>query len=241
MSKDPSDPASPASVPLGPLNVATKGAAVYSEVRARILDGSLSPGLVINQATLAETLGVSVTPLREALRRLEGEGLVKVGGKSVSVVALTQRELAELRLVRLRLDPLAASLAAARATSRQRVQLSSMADIQLSSDLVKWHTVHGDFHRTIHQMADNTVLSEALAGLWERLDRYRLVVLSQDDIHRAAAGIPHTALADAIAAGDEEAAEHLMFRHLQTVLGAQDETMEHRIASGTDQRASSSN
>ncbi len=60
------------------LHVATKAEAVYQELRSRILDGSIKPASTLNQEALAATLGLSITPLREALRRLESEGLVRL-------------------------------------------------------------------------------------------------------------------------------------------------------------------
>jgi DNA-binding GntR family transcriptional regulator len=58
------------------VNVRTKAEAAYQELSARILDGSMQPGSTISQENLATALGISITPLREALRRLESDGLV---------------------------------------------------------------------------------------------------------------------------------------------------------------------
>jgi len=203
------------------LQVLTKGEAAYLETKTRILDASMAPGSTINQASLAAALGISITPLREALRRLEGEGLVEVRtDKSVAVVALTTRELAELQLVRLRLDPLAASLAAKLATPQHRARLVDLAVFPSpSSSVLSWHAAHRAFHHAIHEMADNRVLAESLDHLWERLHRYRLVALTDTEVSRASTAAPHDGIAVAIAAGDEEAAERLMYCHLQTALG----------------------
>jgi DNA-binding GntR family transcriptional regulator len=203
------------------LKVLTKGEATYVEIRSRILNASMAPGSAINQTSLAAALGVSITPLREALRRLEGEGLVEVrSAKTVAVVPLTTRELAELQLVRLRLDPLAASLAAKVATTDQRAKLMDLAAFpSASSDALSWHAAHRAFHHAIHEMADNRVLAESLDHLWERLDRYRLVALTDNEVRRASTAAPHDGIAAAIATEDQEAAERLMYCHLQTVLG----------------------
>jgi DNA-binding GntR family transcriptional regulator len=207
--------------PVTGLKVLTKGEAAYVEIRSRILNATLAPGSAINQASLAGALGISITPLREALRRLEGEGLVEVrSAKTVAVVPLTTRELAELQLVRLRLDPLAASLAARVASSQQRAWLVDLATFPSpSSNVLAWHTAHRAFHRAIHDMADNRVLAESLDHLWERLHRYRLVALTDTEVSRISTAAPHDGIAVAIAEGDEEAAERLMYCHLQTALG----------------------
>ena len=87
-----------------PLTV-TKAEAAYLETRSRILRGVLAPGVPVNQEALAASLGVSITPLREALRRLEMEGLVRLDAhRMVTTTPLTSRELDELYAIRTELE-----------------------------------------------------------------------------------------------------------------------------------------
>ena len=110
------------------LQTTTKAEAVYLEIRARILTGALSPGLQINQEALAASLGVSITPLREALRRLEMEGLARLEAHRTVVIApLIGRELDELYVIRMELDALAAGLAAAKASDTQVLLIGTLA------------------------------------------------------------------------------------------------------------------
>lgn len=96
---------------------ATKGELAYRRVRTLLLSGELPPGAVLHQSTLARTIGVSTTPLREALRRLEQEGLVELDAhRDARVTPLDATEARNLVEVRRGLDPLAASLAAERRT-----------------------------------------------------------------------------------------------------------------------------
>ena len=98
----------------------SKGAAVYLELRQRILGAVLAPGTAINQEQLAAELGVSTTPLREALRRLESDGLVLLLAHREAIVApLDPLELAAVYEVRENIDPLAAALAAERHTEAE--------------------------------------------------------------------------------------------------------------------------
>src|SRR4051812_45764588 len=107
-----------------PLRYVSKADAVYAEVRRRILDGELAAGSSVNQEQFAAQLGVSTTPLREALRRLESEGFVRtVAHRDVVVAPLDRNELVALYEVREELDPLAASLAAKRHTEAERERL----------------------------------------------------------------------------------------------------------------------
>src|SRR3954471_18567517 len=95
----------------------SKSDAAYAEIRERILSGALAPGSVLAQYELAESLHMSITPLREALRRLRGEGLVELDvHRDARVAPLHVNEARELFEIRLSLDPLGAELAARRRT-----------------------------------------------------------------------------------------------------------------------------
>src|SRR3954469_1508438 len=96
---------------------ATKSDLAYTRVRRLILSGELEPGAVLPQASLAQTIGISTTPLREALRRLKQEGLVELDAhRDARVRPLDATEARDLLELRRTLDPLAASLAAQRRT-----------------------------------------------------------------------------------------------------------------------------
>src|SRR3954471_9174040 len=103
--------------PTGDPGFATKSDLAYTRVRGLILSGELAPGAVLPQATLAQTIGISTTPLREALRRLKQEGLVELDAhRDARVRPLDATEARDLLELRRTLDPLAASLAAQRRT-----------------------------------------------------------------------------------------------------------------------------
>src|SRR5918998_1996205 len=115
--------------PSGPGDVvpfATKSDLAYTRVRALILTGQLAPGAVLPQATLARTIGMSTTPLRDALRRLRQEGLVTLDAhRDARVAPLDATEARELVELRQSLDPLAASLAAKRPTDQELAAIGS--------------------------------------------------------------------------------------------------------------------
>src|SRR5829696_7666000 len=96
----------------------TKSDYAYTRLRDGVLSGEFAPGTVLNQANLAKTIGISTTPLREALRRLKSEGLVELDAhRDARVAPLTAEEARDLLEVRRSLDPLAAGLAAQRRTT----------------------------------------------------------------------------------------------------------------------------
>jgi len=196
----------------------TKAEAAYLELREQILDGSLEPGHTINQERLAADLGVSITPLREALRRLEAEELVGLNAhKIVQVIPLTWQELHDLCVTRQQLDPLAASLAAADATDEEVTAINALASRQREPDLRDRLAAHRDFHVAIYQASHNKVLAGILSQLWDRTNRYRITVLRDRDFDHST-GNEHRQLAKAIRGRDSNLAADLMRSHIQEAL-----------------------
>ena len=204
----------------------TKGDLAYARVRAMVLSGELEPGSVVPQARLAHSIGVSTTPLREAMRRLSVEGLVSLGAhRDARVAHLTAEEARDLVELRRSLDPLACSLAAERRTSaeldRMRATLAgcrALPDDPGAADLA----AHRAFHRAVYVASHNAVLVATLDGLWDRTDRYRLLGLRspRDQAARDRTDQEHEQLVDAVARGDAEAAAAVMERHVEHSLGA---------------------
>lgn len=158
----------------------TKAEAAYAELRARILDGTLAPGSSLEQATIAEDYGISTTPVREALRRLESEQLVVVRAHHGPRVAdLSPDELHHLFAVRLELDPLAASLAATEATDDEIAAIRAMLERPYATP-AEVVAANREFHRAIYQACANPVLIQVLDSLWNRCDRYRFLLLDSD-------------------------------------------------------------
>jgi DNA-binding GntR family transcriptional regulator len=196
-----------------PIVYKSKAHAAYQELRGMILRGELKGGAPLNQEQLAAELGVSTTPLREALRSLESEGLVKSRThRDVIVAPLDPHELLEIYDVRGHLDALAARLAA------QNLDEDARADIEEAArELAEPHddpvAANRKFHRAIYLASKNAVLIEVLETLWNRSDRYRR--FSRPMATRADVVAEHQKLADVVLGGDAKAAETLMRAHVQ--------------------------
>lgn len=199
----------------GPLAVGvTKSEAAYQEIRRRIMDGTLVPGSVLEQETLASTLSLSTTPVREALRRLESERLVTLQAhREVRVAPMSVVELQQIYAVRLELDPMAAGLAAEAATDEHLAAVSSSFG-QRSKDPIERLIQNRQLHRGIYGACGNQVLIQILDSLWDRSDRYRMVLLKTDAKAAAIEG-EHGAIVLAFARRDAEALRQLMTDHLQ--------------------------
>jgi DNA-binding GntR family transcriptional regulator len=204
----------------------TKSELAYTRLRGLILSGDLAPGAVLPQAALAQTIGISTTPLREALRRLKQEGLVDLDAhRDARVRPLDATEARDLLELRRSLDPLAASLAAQRRTE------SDLAEIRAALDGLEALSTrpsagqlesHHRFHAAIHRASHNALLLEILDGLWVKTDRYRRHGLEagRSDEEREARATEHRQLFEAVRDGDAETAAELMLRHVETSLGA---------------------
>ena len=204
----------------------TKSDFAYTRVRELILSGELEPGAVINQATLAREIGISTTPLREALKRLKQQGLVELDAhRDARVARLDAEEARDLLEVRRSLDPLAASLAADRRTKQDVAEMrASLEGLEAlpSNPTMEQLVAHRRFHAAIYRASHNALLVETLDGLWDTADRYRRhgLQVERSAEERALKAKEHTLLFEAIVEGDGATAEEVMRAHIQTSLGA---------------------
>jgi DNA-binding GntR family transcriptional regulator len=208
-----------------PLQFATKAEAVYEELRRRILSGALEPAAPLNQEALAPELGVSVTPVREAMRRLEAEGLVQFEAhKTVIVRPLSRDELAEIYDVRLKLDPHAAALATSRVTESELRELELLARAQAGSDPVRQVGLNRAFHRAIYARSGNDLLTEILDRLWERTDRYRIMLVTRD-IDVVTAAREHAEIVRAMRARQPRTVAKLIRAHVANARSSIDDAL----------------
>jgi DNA-binding GntR family transcriptional regulator len=204
----------------------TKSDLAYTRVRGLILSGELAPGAVLPQAALAQTIGISTTPLREALRRLKQEGLVELDAhRDARVRPLDADEARDLLELRGSLEPLAASLAALRRTEDELADvraaldgLEGLSSRPSASELESHHR----FHAAIHRASHNALLVEILDGLWVKTDRYRRHGLEagRSEEERDSRATEHRLLFEAVRDNDPDAAAELMRRHVEASLGA---------------------
>jgi DNA-binding GntR family transcriptional regulator len=205
---------------------ATKSDFAYMRVRELILSGELEPGAVINQAVLARQIGISTTPLREALKRLKQQKLVELDAhRDARVTPLDAEEARDLLEMRRSLDPLAASLAADRRTKLDIADMRSSLeglDALPNNPTVQQLVAHRRFHAAIYRASHNALLVETLDGLWDTADRYRRhgLQVERSPEERALKAREHTLLFEAIVEGDGDTAADVMRTHIETSLGA---------------------
>jgi DNA-binding GntR family transcriptional regulator len=187
---------------------------VATEIRRLILDGTFQPGERLIEDRLAEQLGVSRNPIREAIRMLETEGFLDVSARRGSFVAvLSAEQAADLFEVRLAIEPLGARLAAAHPSRMREI----MADVQGSPekfDLDTLSGLHTELHSLIFEMTGNGYL---MAIAIPMVKRGQWLLRQNAPLRTPGAWSEHHWLIDAIEAGDTELAESAGRHHVLSV------------------------
>lgn len=191
--------------------------AVYEMLRERIISGVLPPGERLTEPVLSAGLGVSRTPVREALLLLQAEGLVTelpTGG--VRVATLDVSDARRVSAVRSRLEGLLAYEACERATPDDVARLHRLVDLM---DAVRDHDdevlrIGGQFHGEIERIAGNAWCSALLRQIGGHVDRYR-VLAARRRIGTTDHVDEHRAIAYAVGQGDPVTAEATMRAHIE--------------------------
>jgi len=188
---------------------------VYQLILDAIDGGGLPGGARLIETELAERFGVSRTPVREALKRLEAQGVAAAQGRRLVVATLDHDQLGELYEVRGVVEGLAARLAARHAAPEEIAVLRGMveADRALADRPRDLAQANKRFHRQMHRASHNRYLDQMLQGM-----RRSLALLSTTSLSvpgRGAESVAeHDAIIRAIAARDEDAAEAAATRHI---------------------------
>jgi DNA-binding GntR family transcriptional regulator len=204
----------------------SKSDVAYAEVRRLILTGALPAGSKLAQYDLADTLGMSITPLREAFRRLSGERLIDLDTfRNARVATTSATEARQLYEVRLSLDPTAAELAAGRRTDADLAAMRAAAE-KLLPVTQQWGeqalNAHRAFHRALYKASHNDVLIRMLEDLWDKSDRYRRLGLDLPPGRESRARdlSEHHQMLELVEAGKGAEIAHLTCRHIKNSLTA---------------------
>ncbi|HIQ96880.1 MAG TPA: GntR family transcriptional regulator [Candidatus Limivivens merdigallinarum] len=162
---------------------------VFNTLRQAILKGELKPGERLMEIQLAKKLGVSRTPVREAIRKLELEGLVlMIPRKGAEVAEITRQDLEDVLEVRAALEELAVKDACSHITDEQLEELQKAADgfqeSLESDDLIASVQADMNFHEVIYGATNNKRLMQILNNLREQMYRYRMEYLKDKSTHQ---------------------------------------------------------
>lgn len=187
----------------------------YTLILEAIDTGLYRPGDRLVENELAERLGVSRTPVREALQRLETQSLLARDGRSLIVASLDHNQMAELYVVRAELEGLAAKLAAKHATPEEKRVLQDMVDEdrQIINDPNALARANRRFHKQIHLASHNRFLVQQLDLLHRSMALMATTSLAAEG-RGAVAMQEHQTIVDAIVAGQEQEAFEALRQHI---------------------------
>ena len=197
---------------------------VYNTLRNGILRGTLKPGDRLMEMHLANKLGVSRTPVREAIRMLEQEGLaVTIPRKGAQVAKMTEKDLQSVLEIRDALDELAISMACERLTKEQLTDLKDALQefeaAAVSKDVRRIVEADETFHNVIYQMADNPKLEMIVNNLKEQIYRYRYeYIKGKEDYDKLIE--EHRLMIEGLEKRDAAFVKHMMHQHLENQIEA---------------------
>lgn len=197
------------------------GNIVYESLKESILNGSLKPGEKLMESRIAEDLGVSRTPVREAIRKLEKEKYVKmIPRKGAYVEDLTMEDILEVLEIRIVLEGLASKLAARNISDemKDRIRKNMKNFDNASNELDRKELISLDekFHHIIYQSSGNKKLNEIVRELQDQFQRFRLSYFNELSSYMKLAN-SHNKLYQAIIDGDEKAAEEYAKEHIEEI------------------------
>ena len=190
---------------------------VFEKLENDIIQGIYPKGEILTELKLVEQLGVSRTPIREALRRLEQERLIADAGKGSKVLGITEDDLLDIMNIRERIEGLAAYYAAQNITEEGKAELTHLVDLQEfyfnKNDPDHLRRVDDEFHDAICRLSGRNVLTDTLIPLHRKTRRYRRI--SMEDRERTAKTTQeHREIYEAIISGDALLAKKLTKAHI---------------------------
>ena len=192
---------------------------VFEKLEQDIITGVYARGEILTELKLVEQLGVSRTPIREALRRLEQERLIAESGKGSVVLGITMEDLIDIMDIRQRTEGLAAYYATKNLTDEGREELRHISELQdfyfEKQDIDNLRKMDDKFHDAIYQLSGRPVLRDALVPLHRKTQRYRKISIGDKDRQNKSVA-EHKAICDAILSGDAELAAQLITTHIES-------------------------
>lgn len=191
---------------------------VFDKLENDIIQGIYPKGEILTELKLVEQLGVSRTPIREALRRLEQERLIADAGKGSIVLGITEDDLLDIMNIRQRVEALAAYYATVNMTDEGRSELAHIVDLQEfyfnKGDMDHLRRVDDEFHDAICRLSKRNVITDTLVPLHRKTRRYRRIALENRERTAQSMG-EHRQIYEAIVSGNAELARQLTAKHIE--------------------------
>ncbi len=190
---------------------------VFDRLENDIIQGVYPKGEILTELKLVEQLGVSRTPIREALRRLEQERLIEDAGKGSRVLGITEDDLLDIMTIRERIEGVAAYYATINMTPEGLKELTHLVDLQEfyfeKGDAERLRQVDDQFHDAICYLSKRVVIMDTLVPLHRKTRRYRRIAMN-DKERVPKTKQEHYEIYKAIASGNAELAQELTAKHI---------------------------
>jgi len=190
---------------------------VFERLESEILTGKYQRGEVLTELRLVNDLGVSRTPVREALGRLEQEHIIDITPRGIVILGVTEQDLEDIFAVRLQIEGMASYNAAKHITEEQLNELRETLELQefyvTKRDPDRIKTMDSKFHQLIYHFCGSTVLFDTLMPLHKKVQKYRRASVENNERAQQSAR-EHRAIYEAIAARDAELASKYTFEHI---------------------------
>lgn len=191
---------------------------VFDKLENDIIQGVYPKGEILTELKLVEQLGVSRTPIREALRRLEQERLIHDSGKGSVVLGITEEDLLDIMNIRQQIEGLAAYYATINMTDEGRAELSHIVDLQdfyfSKWDKERLREVDDEFHSLICRLSKRNVITDTLLPLHRKTRRYRRIAMNDRD-RTTQTMKEHRQIYEAIVSGNADLAMELTTLHIK--------------------------
>ena len=190
---------------------------VFDRLETDILSGKYSPGEILTELKLVNDLGVSRTPIREALHRLEQEHIIEMTPRGILVLGVSRKDLEDILEIRMRIEGLAAYMAAQRITDEELEELRETIELQEfyvpKHDADRINVMDSKFHLLIYRFTGSVPLYDTLMPLHKKVLKYRKASV-ENEVRSTYSFQEHRAIFEAIAAHDAPLAEERMKAHI---------------------------
>ena len=191
---------------------------VYERIETDILSGKYERGEILTELKLCETMGVSRTPVREALRRLVDDHIIEEGTRGCTVLGINRDDLKDIYEIRCEIEGLAAQKAAERITEEQIERLKELVDLQefycAKNDADHIKSVDNDFHQLIYRFSGSNIFYTTLMPLHKKIQKYRKASV-ENKTRSSQSYEEHKAILEALIKRDSALAKEKMAQHVK--------------------------
>ena len=190
---------------------------VYQQIEKNILSGVYKAGEIISESKLSEELGVSRTPIREAIARLENDKLIGITPSDTVVLGITDEDVADMFAVKRALEPMVVKMAAMNISDEDLAKLKEILDqqefYQEKKNIEKVRNLDTQFHDIIYSASGSPIFQAVLSPIHHKLMKYRKDSLTNEGRSRYSIE-EHVKIYEAIQAGNQEKIEELVLKHV---------------------------